>query len=103
MMGREITEPQRIWLAGGLVAWRDAGVVTDDQVRAVLGLYSTSQEAVELRRSKGQGTLLALAATVGGMGVLLLVGYNWEAMPPGLKVAAIWSSVIAAHSAGMLV
>lgn len=102
-MGREITEPQRTWLAGELDAWRDSGVVTDDQVKAVLGLYATPQEAGELRRSKGQVTLLALAALMVGMGVLLLVGYNWEAMPAGLKVAAVFSSVVAAHGAGMLV
>ncbi|GAC1474206.1 MAG: hypothetical protein NVSMB9_24130 [Isosphaeraceae bacterium] len=102
-MGREISESQRNWLAGELDAWRDSGVLTQDHVKSVLGLYATAEEAGALRRSRGQVTLLALSALMVGMGVLLLIGYNWEAMPAWLKVVAIFSSVAGAHGAGFLV
>ena len=39
-----------------------------------------------------KSSLLALAATFVGLGVLLLVGYNWEQMPPPRKVTAVAAS-----------
>ena len=35
-----------------------------------------------------------------GLGVLLLIGYNWEQMPAPLKVTAIFGALIGTHAAG---
>ncbi len=43
---------------------------------------------------------MAVAATLVGLGVLLLIGYNWEAMPAPLKVVAILVALIGTHAAG---
>ena len=41
---------------------------------------------------------MALAAILVGLGVLLLIGYNWEEMPPPLKVTAIFGALIGTHA-----
>ena len=84
-MSREISEPQREWLVGELDAWRAQGVLTDVQVGAVLDLYATSLENRARRQSKGLLALMAMAVVLVGLGVLLLVGYNWEAMPASAR------------------
>jgi uncharacterized membrane protein len=100
-MGREISEAQRNWLTAELDAWRAQGVVSDDQVKTVLGLYASPGEVSDLRRSKALVTLVALAALMVGAGVLLLIGYNWQAMPSAAKLVVIFGAVVAAHSAGL--
>ena len=60
----------------------------------MLGLYATPQEVSDRRQSKALVTLVALAAILVGLGVLLLVGYNWEAMPAALKVAVVFAAVV---------
>jgi len=66
----------------------------------VLSLYVTSQEAEQRRHSKALLTLTALAGLMVGLGVLLLVGYNWEAMPAAVKVSALVGGVLLAHATG---
>jgi uncharacterized membrane protein len=99
-MTRDISEPQRAWLAGELDAWRAAGIVTVDQVKAVLGLYVTSTEASRREQSKMLRTLVAMSGLLVAMGVLLLIGYNWEAMPAAAKVATVFAAIIGAHGLG---
>jgi uncharacterized membrane protein len=99
-MSREATQSQRDWLEGEIATWQEMGLIDEDQARALLGLYE-SRESLEARRqSRGLLTLLALAATFVGLGVLLLVGYNWAEMPAPLKVMAIFGALIGTHAAG---
>ena len=97
-MSREISEAQRAWLVRELDAWRAEGIVSEPAVKAVLALYATPLEAQERRYSKALLTLLALAGLMVGVGIFLLIGYNWEAMPAAAKIILILSGVITAHS-----
>ncbi|MGE3818749.1 MAG: DUF2157 domain-containing protein [Isosphaeraceae bacterium] len=100
-MNREITESQRAWLKVELESWRGLGLVSDDQALAVLSLYGTEAQAAERRQSRALAILLFLSALLAGLGVLLLIGYNWAAMPSAAKVVLILAAVITAHSAGL--
>ena len=75
--------------------------MTAPQAEAVLGLYGTTEDFRQRRQSKAMLTLLSLAVLLVGLGVLLLIGYNWEAMPAAAKVVAIFASVVAAHGLGL--
>lgn len=100
-MSRDITEAERTWLAGELDVWRDRGLVTPEQAQAVLALYGTPEEVHQRRQSKATLALLTLAGFLVGLGVLLLIGYNWEDMPAAAKVIAVVGSVVAAHGVGL--
>ena len=99
-MSREITEPTRNWLNGELDVWRGLGLLSEDQAREVLALYTTPREFSERRKSKGVMVLMALAATLFGLSLLLVIGYNWSAMSDSLKVTAVFGSLIVSHAAG---
>lgn len=99
-MGREISEGQREWLARESAVWRTEGLISEVQSRAVLDLYGTAAEAGEQRQSRALLMISTLAALLIGLGVLLLVGYNWEMLPAGVKVAMILAAVFAAHATG---
>ena len=44
--------------------------------------------------------LMALAATLVGLSLLLVIGYNWSEMSDALKVTAVFGSLIVTHAAG---
>jgi uncharacterized membrane protein len=99
-MSREATQSQRDWIEGEIAAWQEIGLVDEERARALLGLYESKERFEARRQSKGMLTLLALAATFVGLGVLLLVGYNWAEMPAALKVTAVFAALIGTHAAG---
>ncbi len=43
--------------------------------------------------------MLAVAAMLVGLGVLLLIGYNWEQMAAPLKITAVFGALIGTHAA----
>ncbi len=65
-----------------------------------MGLYESRDTFQARQQSRGLLVLLALAAVLVGLGVLLLISYNWEQMPASLKVTAIFGALIATHAAG---
>jgi uncharacterized membrane protein len=99
-MSREATQSQRDWLESEIATWQQMGLVDGEQARALLGLYESRESLDARRQSRGLFTLLALAATFVGLGVLLLVGYNWTEMPVPLKLMAIFGALIGTHAAG---
>jgi hypothetical protein len=100
-MSRTITEVQREWLAGEVDAWLGMGMLTDDQAQALLALYPTREEAGRLRQSRALFTLLALSAVLIGLGVFLLVAYNWDEMHAAVKVVLIVAGLAACHGSGL--
>lgn len=101
-MSREITRARREWLEGEVSLWRRMGLLGEEQAQALMGLYESTEIARARQQSKGILTLLALAATFVGLGVLLLIGYNWDQMPAVFKVAAVFSALVGTHAAGGL-
>jgi uncharacterized membrane protein len=99
-MSRVITRSQRDWLEAEIAGWRALGLVSAEQMESLLGLYETKEAFAARQQSRGLLTLLAVAATFIGLGVLLLIGYNWDQMPSSLKVTAIFGAVIGSHALG---
>lgn len=100
-MKREIDESRRAWLVGELDAWRDLGLIDTDQHQAVLGLYATSEELGQGRQSRALGVLFTLGALLLGLGLMLLIAYNWEAMPAAVKVALVLLVLVTTHAVGL--
>jgi uncharacterized membrane protein len=102
MAEREISERRRRWLVDELTRWQALGIVTDDQMARVLALYGTSEDLAERRGARAMMTLTSLAALLVGLAVLLLIGYNWEAMPAVVKLALIIATLVGTHAGGFL-
>src|SRR5271170_935167 len=98
-MSREATRSQFDWLLGEVAAWRALGLVDEERAAALLALYESRESFEARQQSTGQFTLMAVAALLVGLGVLLLIGYNWEQMPAPLKVTAIFGALVATHAA----
>lgn len=98
-MNRAATRAQRDWLEGEITAWRAMGLIDQESAGTLLGLYE-SRESLEARQqTRGLLTMLALAVVLIGLGVLLLIGYNWERMPAPLKITAIFGALIGTQAA----
>ncbi len=99
-MSRQATRSQRDWLEDEIAAWQTLGLVEAEQGRVLLGLYESPDSFSARQQSRGLFTLLALAATFVGLGVLLLVGYNWDQLSAPLKVTAIFAALCGTYHAG---
>ncbi len=77
------------WLARESSRWRDDGTI-DEQTRArILGAYRGEPLV------RGSVLLIVLALLMFGIGVLLLIGYNWRRIPDPGKVSLILAAVAA--------
>src|ERR1700733_10189408 len=99
-MNREVTRSQRDWLESEIAVWQAMGLVDEDRSKALLGLYDSRESSSARQQTRGLFTLLALSAFFVGLGVLLLIGYNWERMPAPFKIIAIFGALIGTHAAG---
>jgi len=95
-MSRLPISPRRLrWLRGQTDLWVRGGLIGTAEADRILGGYDT--DASGARRSRILFiTLCGLALLMFSVGVLLLIGYNWNAIPRAVKVGIIFSSVIAA-------
>jgi uncharacterized membrane protein len=76
--------------------------VAGEQASKILDLYETSNQAASRRRSLAMFALCGLAAAMIGLAVLLLVGYNWDAMSAAEKLTALFGALIGLHVAGFV-
>jgi uncharacterized membrane protein len=95
-----ISVRERTWLAEQLGRWQTEQIVSSEQASRVLGLYESSAELAERGRSKLLLALMGVAALLVGLAALLLVGYNWHALPAAIKLLIIFGALVAAHVAG---
>lgn len=101
MASRTTTEKQRSWLSGEIQAWRAQGLISGDQASSILGLYGSAEEFADQRRSKALLVLMGAAGFLLGLAVLLVVGYNWEALPKAAKLILIFGCILGTHGAGL--
>jgi predicted membrane protein DUF2157 len=88
-----ISRARHAWLAAQSAIWRDRGLIDDGTRIHILASYTT--EAAERR---GMLALVLLAVLMCGIGLLLLIGYNWARIPAAVKVAMVCSAVAAAFA-----
>lgn len=101
MSRRSIPEKKRNWLAKEVGDWQVAGLITAEQAEKILGTYETPIEESERKHSTVLLALMSVAAIFVGLGVLLLIGYNWAAMSASLKLTIISGALSGTHAAGI--
>ena len=99
MARRGIAANQREWLVAELEDWRSRELVTPDQASRILALYDSPTDLAERRRAILLRTLMGIAAFLMGLAALLLIGYNWQRIPPGIKLLNAFALLIGLHAA----
>lgn len=94
---RPLSQQQHDWLQAQLKSWQSAGLVTDEQTDRILALYETAHEREDRRRGWLLATLSGLAVVLFGAAALLLVGYNWAALPAVAKLPIVFTTILATH------
>lgn len=91
-----MSKPTR-WLFGELDRWKREQIITEEQADRIRALYP------EEVRKHSWGLILfsGLGATVIGLGVILLLAYNWQDIPKFGKLTLIFGSIAAAHGTGL--
>ncbi|MEX2015729.1 MAG: DUF2157 domain-containing protein [Candidatus Hydrogenedentales bacterium] len=97
-MKRAISERQRAWLHEEAQRWRDQNILAPEQSARILDLYEGSAEIADRQHSRALFTLMGISALLVGLAALLLIGYNWEAMPRAVKLAIVFGVIIATHA-----
>jgi uncharacterized membrane protein len=100
MAKRAISDGHRAWLIGEIQAWRNEGVVAEDQSERILSIYESAEETSRQKHSLATFALMSVAAFLMGLAALLLIGYNWEAMPKPVKLAIIFGVIAGTHGLG---
>jgi uncharacterized membrane protein len=101
MARRDITSEQRHWLVSQMDEWQSSGIVSAEQTSRILELYESQEQLTDRQQSAALTTLMGVAALLVGLGVLLLIGYNWEAMPDALKLLMIFGVITGTHLAAL--
>jgi uncharacterized membrane protein len=81
------------WLHAESRQWVEAGVLDEASRERILSQYDT-----ESLPHRGTMALTLIAVLMCGIGVLLVIGYNWDRIPAAVKVALIMTSVAAAFT-----
>lgn len=93
-MGRQ---KQIEWLRDEVGQWARDGVVSEAQRAAILERYPVSAPSV------AWGTIIfsSLGAVIAGLGVILLLAYNWADITKVQKLTLVLGSVLIAHIIGL--
>jgi len=91
---KRLSRSQASWLEAHTSEWVSAGLIDADARARILRSYE-----VESAERHGLLALVLLGALMFGIGVLLLIGYNWARIPVNGKIAIIMSSVALAFAA----
>lgn len=85
------------WLQQEVRGWEQDGLVSHDQARAILARYTPESSGV----SWGVILFSCLGAVIVGLGIILLLAYNWDQIPKYAKLGIVMGSVLAAHAVGL--
>jgi uncharacterized membrane protein len=91
-----MSKPTR-WLFGELERWKRERIITEEQAGLIRALYPDTTK----RSSWGLILFSGLGAAVIGLGVILLLAYNWQDIPKFGKLALIFGSMALAHATGL--
>jgi hypothetical protein len=85
------------WLEAQSSEWVRSGLIEESTRARILGAYE-----IESSERRSMLALLLLGTLMFGIGVLLLIGYNWNRIPSNIKIAIIMSSVGASFAASAM-
>ncbi|MBA2564971.1 MAG: DUF2157 domain-containing protein [Gemmatimonadetes bacterium] len=72
-------------------------MLSPEQAARILDLYPSVDEVVARKRSRAVLALMGVAALLVGLAALLLVGYNWQAMPRPFKLLVVFGAIVGTH------
>ena len=79
------------WLETESSQWVSSGIVDTETRARILGAYR-----VDSAPHRGTMALVLMAVLMCGIGVLLVIGYNWNRIGPAVKVTMVMGAVAAA-------
>jgi uncharacterized membrane protein len=85
------------WLLAELDCWKAEGLVSAEQAELLRTRYASRADAT----SWGGIVFASAGAVVLGLGVILLLAYNWDDIPKFGKLALVFAAIIASHVAGL--
>jgi uncharacterized membrane protein len=97
---RPLTADLRHWLLGETAHWQESGLLSADQVGRIFAQYEPEQATRQRSQNVFLFTLGGLAALLLGAAIMLLVGFNWNAIPAAGKLAIIFGGLIAVYAGG---
>ncbi len=85
------------WLKRELERWVGGNLITREQADRIAQLYPEPKARLPWNVILFGG----LGAVVVGLGLILLIAYNWEAIPKLIKLAIVFVVLLGAHGAGL--
>jgi uncharacterized membrane protein len=85
------------WLHDQLPGWENQGVISAAQAETIRRLYPEPKAALPW----GMLIFSGIGSVVIGLGIILLLAYNWQAIPKFGKLGLIFGALLAAHTAGL--
>lgn len=82
----------RSWLRAEIERWQAEGLITSDLATTLLARYPAPRTT-----AWGPMVFAALAATVAGLGVVLILAHNWAEIPRLVRLGLIVGAVLACH------
>ncbi|HEY3267520.1 MAG TPA: DUF2157 domain-containing protein [Armatimonadota bacterium] len=90
------------WLRHEAEEWTQEGLIRAEQARLILARYGLEglETPRSLKRALFVQILTVLGAALAGVGVLLMVGANWEALPRVARIALILAASGGSYAGG---
>lgn len=94
---RQISSRQLAWLDRESQHWQDAGAIDPAARGLILDRYTAESD-----ERRGMIALILVAVGMCSVGLLLLIGYNWDQIPRAAKLALVIGAVAAAFGASAI-
>lgn len=85
------------WIREEIAGWRQAGLISGDQADVLSARYPVAGQ----RLPWGMIIFSCLGAVIVGLGVILLLAYNWQDLPKFAKLGIVLGAVVGAHATGI--
>jgi uncharacterized membrane protein len=85
------------WLMKELDGWVGRGLISQEQALQIRGLYPEAQPGLPW------GTIIfsGIGAVITGLGVILLLAYNWAAIPKMVKLGIVFGALMGFYASGI--
>ncbi|MEI6150604.1 MAG: DUF2157 domain-containing protein [bacterium] len=89
---------QREWLRGEVPSWERDGLISGEQSQAILARYPAPPAG---GLPWGMIIFSCLGAVIVGLGLILLLAYNWDAISKYGKLTLVFGTLAAVHVVGL--
>ena len=79
--------------------WRGQGILSQEQAVQIIGSYESMSESADRKHTTALRSVMGIAAMLLGLGVLSLVGYNWDRLAATWKLLIIFAVILGTYAA----